>query len=136
MKRLTIILLIAIPFTLNAQRAYVDSIQISAITGTDTTLFVPFRTVDGGSIQFDFTNFDADDAILDFAQSNDKAGAITIDDTRIPVTLSKVTYTKSVNGVTKNRYGFEADQWNFKYIAIKLTKTSVTSGTLIWTWVR
>lgn len=125
---------VAYPQTVGYQ--VTDSIAITDITGTDTTLFIPFRSEFGSSITFDFTNFDAWDAILSFGYSTDKVGITTIDDNRNPFTLDSAVYAQAINGTTKCRIAFESDKWGFKYIAFKLTKTTVSSGTLIWTWNR
>ena len=137
MKTLVFILLITLTSIVSfAQKVNVDSIQVSGITGADTTLFISFRAISGGSIVFDFTNFDANDGILDIGFSNDLNSFTSIDNSSNPFTLDKTAITKAVNGVSKSRISIEKSNWNFKYLAIKLTKSSNTSGALIWQYVR
>jgi len=136
MKNLLIILFVFIGLTTFSQRIYTDSILFSGITGSDTTLFIPFKTEMGSGIIFDFTSFDADDAILDFGYSNDGIGMVSIDDNRNPFTLDSTTYTKTVNGVTTVKLGFNNLKWSYKYICFKLTVSSVTTRVFEWRFVR
>ena len=135
MKNLLIILFVFIGINLFSQRVYTDSILITGITGADTTLTIPFKTEMGSSIMFDFTNFDADDAILDFGYSQGTCFS-RVDDNRIPIVLSTAVYDYDINGTTKAGILFKDLKWGSKEIMFKLTKTSVTSGTLIWRFVR
>lgn len=130
--------IIAVLFCLNvfSQTVYTDSITIAEITGTDTTIFINFRTEQGSNITFDFTNFNANTSTLDFGYSNDRVKMTSIDDTRNPFTLNVTTYAKAVNGTTKSCLSFDSDKWSYKYIAFKLTKGTTSAGTLIYSFVR
>ena len=119
-----------------SQRVYTGTLDVSTISGTDTTLFIPFKTELGSAIVFDFTNFDADDAILNFGYSNNDSSMVSIDDSRNPFTLSTATYDFVVNGTTMAQLGFKDLKWGYKYIAIKLTLTSVTTGDFNYNFVR
>ena len=136
MKQLILITLIAVSCSLFSQRVYTDSIQVSAISGTDTTIFIPFKTENGSLMIFDFTNLSHNDGTLDFGYSNDGITFITPDVTGIPVTLSKVTYTKTCNGTAKSKFGFATNKWKTKYLAFKFTKGSNTSGALYYRFTR
>jgi len=139
MKKIALILIVLLASVASYSQsayAYIDTLDISTISGADTTIFIPFRSEDGSGVTFDFTSLSADDGTLDFGYSNDKINFTSIDDTRNPFTLSTATYTKTVAGVAKSRIGFRADKWSYKYIAYKYTKGSSTTGDLIITWVR
>ena len=131
MRQLLIILVSFISLIGNAQYVAQDStIDASTISGTDTTIFIEFRKERGTGLTVDFTELNANDGILDFGFSNDKVNFCSIDLSDNPYTLDKTVYTKSVNGVSKSRIGFYADKWSYKYIAVKFTKSSCTSGKL------
>ena len=136
MKKLITIILMLSCLAGFSQRVYTGSIDVSTISGADTTLFIPFKTEMGSSIVFDFTDFDADDAVFSFGYSQNDSSMVSIDDSRNPFTLSTATYDNAVNGVTRAQLGFVNLKWGFKYIAFELTKTSVTTGTLNWYFVR
>ena len=129
-----LILLLLLPVFAISQQVYVDSIQVTGITGTDSSFFIQFRSEKGSSVEFDFTNFDANDATLDFGYSNTNTGFASV--SGAPYMLDSATYSKTVNGVTSRKMVIRSDKWSGKWVGFKLTKTSVSSGTLIWRWVR
>ena len=93
-----------------------DSIRVP--TGTDTTVYVEFFCPGMWGIQFDYRDFDAADAILDLGAVplNDGNMFDRLDNASLPFTLADSTVS------------FEKYTFNFHYLAIKLTKTSVTAG--------
>lgn len=93
-----------------------DSIRVP--TGTDTTVYVEFFCPGMWGVQFDYRDFDASDATLDIGTCplNDGNTFDRLDDSSLPITLSDST-------VSIEKYTF-----NFRYMAIKLTKNSVTAG--------
>ena len=139
MKNLLIILFVFIGLTTFSQRVYTDSIDVSTISGADTMITIPFRSESGSSIEFDFTNFDADDAILDFGYINNRCFS-RADDNRLPLTLSTALYDYTTNcSVSSGTYAgviLTNIKWNSKYIVFKLTLTSVTTGTFIYSFIR
>ena len=108
-----------------------QSLPITSIVGSDTTIYVPAKNCT--LVTVDFSNFNADDATLDVGQSDDRVSFVSssVSGLTWPITLSKVTYTKTANGYTRSRLCFEpsGDKWHGKYVVFKLTKVSVTSGT-------
>jgi len=127
MKRLFLLLLLFVPLLCNAQRTYtVDSIRVP--DGADTTVYIKFFTNACWSIQFDFKDFDAADAILDI-------GAVAEPDSTIFDRIDlydsgDLPYVLADSSVT-----FQKDNWPHRYIAIKLTKTSVTAGLQLYYWI-
>ena len=127
MKRLFLLLLLFIPLLCNAQRTYkVDSIRVP--DGADTTVYIKFFTNASWSIQFNYKNFDASDAILDI-------GAVAEPDSTIFDRIDlydsgDLPYTMADSSVT-----FQKKDWPHRYIAIKLTKTSVTAGLQLYYWI-
>jgi hypothetical protein len=100
----------------------------SSVTGTDTTLYLvsshPLLTID-------FTTASASTSTLDVGYSDDRVSFVSasVSGVTFPVTLSKVTYTKTANTYTRNRIMFEhTDQWPGTYKVLKFTFTGVTSG--------
>ena len=136
MRNLLIVIFILTSFVGFSQRMFTDTLDVSTIAGSDTTIFLSFKTESGSSIIFDFSNFDDTDATLSFGYSNDGVGMVTIDDSRNPFTLDTTAYAIAVNGTTYKEIGFHGLKWQYKYIAYKLTLNSVTSGNLIRKFVR
>ena len=135
MKKLTLILMISISVISQAQvKVFTDSIRLASISGSDTTIFITFRSEQARSIEFDFTNFNANDATLDFGYAMNRNGFASVDG--FPCTIDSTTYSKTVNGVTKRLLFVRADKWSGAYIAFKVTKVSATSGTLIYRWIQ
>jgi len=93
--------------------------------GADTTVYLSFQTEYAWGITFDYSAFDDVDAILDLGitMDADSNKFDRVDDIRLPFTLadSSVSFEKS----------------NFPYgtLVIKLTKTSVTAGLLMYYWI-
>ena len=135
---LLLILLMLIPVLTFGQRTYkLDSIVVADLTGTDTTVFVRFFSYGDWSIQFDYSNFDADDATLSLGNSNDGTAFDKLDDSRFPYTLDVTTnsYTDEA-GVTRATLSVPDDAFSFIYIGIKLTLNSVTDGTLYYKYAK
>ena len=138
MKKLILILLMLVPVLAFAQRTYeTDSIVVADLTGVDTTVFVRFYSYGDYSIQFDYSNFDADDATLSIGNSNDGTSFDKIDDARVPYTLDLTTndYVDEA-GTTRATVTFEGDAWRTIYLGIKLTIGSVTGRSLIYKYAR
>ena len=105
---------------------YVDSLAVP--TGADTTIYIKFYTVSPWSIQFDYKAFDDVDAIIDIAAVAEPDSTIF---DRIDVYDSgDLPYTMADSSVT-----FQGDSWPHRYIGIKLTKTSVTAGIMLYYWI-
>lgn len=109
---------------------------MSSIVGSDTTIYIE----NYGSMTlliFDFTMLSNNAATLDVGYSNDRVSFCSANATvngaavTLPLTLSKVTYSKTANGYTRYRVQFEKAKWPGVYTAFKLTKNSAT-GTLSW----
>lgn len=131
MKKIFIILFVVLSFPVVAQK-YAE-IAVTAITGTDTTLYL----VNGrhNLLTIDFTNVNASTSTLDVGHSDDRVSFVSASVTAVtlPVTLDKTTYTKTANGYTRNRIAFMSEDWPGTYIAVKLTKVDATAGTFrIW----
>ena len=104
-----------------------DSIRVP--DGTDTTIYI--RTTEHNfSLEFEFDDFDDIDAVLDIGSAPPQTGTANrntvntdyfnrFDDDRLPFTLSDTATSYQA---------FEKSQSNFKFLAIKLTKNSVTAG--------
>ena len=131
MKKILIILLVVLSVPVLGQK-YAE-IDITDITGTDTTLYL-----NNGRHNFftiDFTTVNSNTSTVDIGHSDDRVSFVSADVSGVtwPITLSKVTYTKTANGYTRNRLGLYAADWPGVYIAVKITKASSTAGVFkIW----
>jgi len=110
-------------------------VNIASITGSDSTFFLPANNAD--LVTFDFTTFNSNTSTLDVGTSDDGASFVTVSVSGVtfPITLTKVTYTKTARGYTRNRVAFQADggRWSGTYIAFTITKNSTTAGVLkVW----
>jgi len=120
MKKLIFLLLIGIMsfYMTSAQEIFkYDSIPLPS--GLDTIVYIPMFTRVNWSIEFDYSALSHADATLDLGGAREKDGTsfVRLDDDRLPFTLSG------------NTVGFEKAYFSFRYLAIKLTKVSCTSGT-------
>lgn len=97
-------------------------------------MFISFRSEQARAIEFDFTNFNANTATIDFGFAMNRNGFTAIDGS--PFLMDAATYAKTVNGVTKRLKTFRADKWSGAYIAFKITKNTASTGTLIWRFVQ
>jgi len=124
MKKLIVIPFLLLAFVLSAQ---IDSIRIDGITGSDTTI-CEYLTGNIHSVEFDFTNFDANTATLNAGMA--KKAPVYVGFNGGSVILDVSLYSRTANAVTKSR---------IKVIHIEspgtfcytLTKNTVTAGTLI-----
>jgi len=139
MRKLMILLLfLIVPILLFGQKTWeTDSIVVADLTGVDTTVFVRFYSYGDYSIQFDYSNFDADDATISLGNSNDGTSFDKIDDARVPYTLDVTTndYVDEA-GATRATVTFEGDAWRTIYLGIKLTIGSVTTRSIIYKYAR
>jgi len=111
------ILLIGV--TVNAQRIYLyDSIPFPA--GSDTTIYRMFYSVDNWGLNFNYDALDDVDGTLDLGGVDVNDGTIfdRLDDLRLPYTMVDSTVS------------FEKSNFSFRYLAIKFTPNSCTSGTI------
>lgn len=123
MKRLIIILCLVIAgITATAQRVKIDSFPVPA--GTDTTVYRPFYHSSPWGLNFSYKSFDAADAVLDLGVTItlDSIAFDRLDSSSLPYTMADSTVS------------FEKSSFNFKYLAIKLTKNSVTAGKMLYFW--
>ena len=121
MKKLILLLLCFVPLFLSAQRTFfLDSIPFPS--GSDTTVYLMFYDVDNWGINFDYGALDNTDGILDLAGVDVSDGTVfdRLDDTRLPILLSD------------SAVSFEKSHFSFRYLAIKFTPNSCTSGTIIY----
>jgi len=95
-------------------------------TGTDTTVYYMFYTVDNWSLQFNYSALDDVDGLLDLGGCDVNDGTIfdRLDDDRLPFTLADSTVA------------FEKDNYSFRYLAIKFTPVSCTSGTIFYRLIK
>ena len=138
MKKVLTILLFLVPVLLFGQRTWeTDSIVVADLTGVDTTVFIRFYSYGDYSIQFEYSNFDADDATLSLGNSNDGTSFDKFDDSRLPYTLDVNTndYTDE-EGNTRATVTFEGDAYRTIYLGIKLTIGSVTERALIYKYAK
>ena len=125
MKKLLLILGIAlISVTLFAQSPSISG-SIRVPDGADTTVYIAFQTEYAWGATFDYSAFDDVDAILDLGSTMDADSAMVsrLDDNRLPFTLADSVVT------------IKDDNFPYGTLAIKLTKTSVTAGLLMYYWI-
>lgn len=104
-----------------AQRGFVsDSIRVP--DGDDTTVYYVFWTQDPWGMSIQYFDFDDTDATFTLGESgNTTDGSIfnELDHASLPYTMADSTQ------------GFEKMSFNFRYLAILLTKNSVTAGIMM-----
>ena len=125
MKKLILIPLLFFCAGIFAQGIFLyDSIPFP--TGTDTTVYYMFYTVDNWSLQFNYDALDDVDGLLDLGACDVNDGTVfdRLDDDRLPFTLADSTVA------------FEKDNYSFRYLAIKFTKNSNTSGTIFYRLIK
>ena len=125
MKKLLLILGIAlISVTLFAQSPSITG-SIRVPDGADTTVYIAFQTEYAWGATFDYSTFDDVDAILDLGSTMaaDSSMVSWLDDNRLPFTLADSVVS------------FKDNNFPYGTIAIKLTKTSVTAGLLMYYWI-
>jgi len=139
MKKLLTILLLSLIITASfGQKTWeTDTMKVADLTGTDSIGFVRFYSYGDYSIQFEYSDFDADDATLSLGNSNDGTSFDKFDDSRLPYTLDVTTnsYTDE-EGDTRATVTFEGYGYRTIYLGIKLTLNSVTDGNLIYKYAR
>jgi len=111
--------ILLIGFAVNAQRVFVyDSIPFPA--GSDTTIYRMLYSVDNWSFSFNYDALDDTDGTLDLGgvDVTDGTAFDRLDDIRLPWTLADSTVA------------FEKSNFSFRYVAIKFTPNSCTSGTI------
>ena len=110
------------------------NIDVSTITNADTTVFIKFMKSEKATvITFDYTDFDAKDATLDLGYTFTDSTYVSAS-SDFPMVLDSISHTKSVitstGTVTRTRVKATGVKWRDSWAAVKLTKNSVTSGTL------
>lgn len=154
MKKLALILAVLMPLVAFSQfgaprHTYYKEIVVDSITGTDSVYFyeddnqrTPFKIFGGNvAVEVDYYTLDDNDATLDFGGSNFGYSFNSLDADSLPLLLDLQNDSTNVNGAIKGQTsGVKATKpWvsptpvPFKYLAIKLTLNSVTSGTIkVW----
>lgn len=125
MKKLLLLPLLFVCLASFGQRIFLSD-SIPAISGTDTTVYYMFYGVDNWSLEFNYDALDDTDGTLDLGSCyvNDGTMFNRLDDDRLPFTLADSTVA------------FEKDNYSFRYLAIKYTKNSNTSGTIFYRLIK
>ena len=113
-----------------------DSINGGGVTGTDTVYFIQFYNDEIASIEFDYTDLNADDATIDIGYSNFGNTHNTSDTDVFPFTLDVTTNKVSINGTDKASLVVLKNQWNVKYLTIRYVKGTVTCGWIPYKFVK
>jgi len=125
MKKLLLIPLLFICLSNFGQGIFLyDSIPFP--TGTDTTIYYMFYSPDNWSLQFNYKALDNTDGVLDLGGADVNDGTIfdRLDDDRLPFVLADSTVA------------FEKDNYSFRYLCIKFTVNSNTSGTIFYRLIK
>jgi len=125
MKRLILILGIALIGVMAFGQSASITGSIRVPNGADTTVYIAFQTEYAWGITFDYSAFDDVDAILDLGATMD-ADSNKFD----RLNSAELPYTLADSSLS-----FEKDNFPFGTLAIKLTKTSVTAGLLMYYWI-
>ena len=108
------------------------TLDVSSISGTDTTLFFQMKKSTSRFITIDWTTFNAWDASIDYGYSSNDSTFTSADGA--PFTADSATYAKSVNSLIKVRRSFYQDVYPSRYYAVKVTLNTVSTGTLRIEW--
>ena len=120
MKKLIIVLLALLPFTVFGQRVYTHgTITATAGRGVSTTTDIAMFTGSGWSLEMRFKKFDADSTVIDLGQCGSPDSLIfnRLDDSSLPY-----------NMVADSSHTFQGDNFLSRYLRIKLTTYGVTAG--------
>jgi hypothetical protein len=124
MKKLIIVLLALLPLVSFGQRIYtLDSFPVPS--GTDTIIYKKMITGVPWSIEFDYTALNKTDGTLDLGQCAvpDTLDFNRLDDLRLPFTLADSSVV------------FEKSTFPSRYIQIKFTKGTNTTGKRVYYWI-
>ena len=124
---------------------YLDSIDVSLITSTDSVYFIPLNRANFGSdwgIEFEYSTLNASDATISVGISN-FGNTFTPYESVNAIVLNVATDTTSVNGsapgISKRTlqpatFATDASMTPlvFNYLAIKVVKGSVTTGKIYY----
>lgn len=122
MKKLFIILILAlVTFSANAQKQKL-TYDVSTLVAADTIFYFDGYTKWAWVFQWEYSQLDADDAVLDWGQSMNDSTCIFFISDSLPDILNKN------HRVDNNVYGFLG--MGSTRICAKFTKNSVTSGNL------
>lgn len=135
MKKIFIILFIFIELSALSQVSIsIDSIQVSDINGTDTSLYHTFYSKTPYLVLFDFTNLDCNNSMLIVKN------LVVIDDLLYrkfdrniyPIVLDKtnIQFREIDNNDTMYIYSLKGDHWPGEYLMYKWIKGGCTNGSL------
>jgi len=125
MKKLLLLPLLFVCLVSFGQRIFLSD-SIPMISGEDTTIYYMFYGVDNWSLEVNYDALDDTDGILDLGSCYVADGTMfnRLNDDRLPFTLADSTVA------------FEKDNYSFRYLAIKYTKNSNTSGTIFYRLIK
>lgn len=124
MKKLFIILILAlVTFSANAQKQKL-TYDTSTLVGSDTTFYFDGYTKWAWCFQWEYSQLDADDAVLDWGQSMNDSTCIPFINDSLPAILNTAI---KVDDIIWHTGGVGATG-----ICVKYTKNSVTSGNLFF----
>jgi hypothetical protein len=125
MKKLLLLSLLFVSVACFGQRIFLSD-SIPMITGADTTVYRMFYSVDNWSIEFNYDALDDTDGTIDIGSCyvNDGTMFNRLDDYRLPFTLADSTVA------------FYMSNYSMRYLAIKFTKESNTSGTIYYRLIK
>jgi hypothetical protein len=132
MKKIIFISLLFISYAVNvlqAQRVTNDTIITVANVTNDTTIFIPFRYIDGRYFEIDINTLNANTDTIECGYALDKT--FMCNATGFPVVANKNTYKDVHDGTGKARIGVITSNWTAKYIAIRYVKVGSTSGSIV-----
>lgn len=114
-----------------------DSLNAGGVTGTDTVWYIQFYDKDITSIEFEYTDLNADDATFDHGYSNFGNTHNTSDTDTFPFILNVTANQYSnVDGVNKATFMVIKNEFNCRYISIRYVKNSVTSGWIRYSFIK
>jgi len=131
MRKIIIFVLLCVSFGLQAQRVMYDTIcKVPSVTN-DTTIFIPFRHVDGRYFEIDIDSLSANTDTIECGPALDKT--FYANATGFPVLADKaaVAHECYMDGVKKSRIAVDAATWQGKYIAIRYVKVGSTTGCIV-----
>ena len=156
MRKLIVILFLALSVLVYGQRNsplndYYIEFDMSTITGTDTVLYyytptgrnpVPLDAFGGRvGVEIEYKSLDANDATFDFGGSISGHGFLTLgSDYDLPYTLNTADSAQANGSIRPSISEYKAVKWfnipphPFKWLPIKITKGSVTSG-ILYIWI-
>lgn len=131
MKNILIIILLFASFVTNAQTVKYDTIiRVTDVTD-DTTVFVPFKLMNGRYFEIDIDSLSANNDTIECGTAIDKTFFANVSGFPTVADKTDTDYMCFMDGVLKSRIAVSINNWTAKYVAIRYKKVGSTTGVIV-----